>query len=65
LLDLLVETAKGGLEGLAITNDHFGQRSMDHPPFGLMRLVAGDRMPASPRGRPRVMIAVPASELTW
>src|SRR6266542_446731 len=34
LLDLLVETAKGGLERLAITDDHFRQRSMDHPPFG-------------------------------
>ena len=38
LLDLLVETAKGGLERLAITDDHFRQRSMDHPPFGPMRL---------------------------
>jgi len=53
LLDLLVETAKGGLERLAITDDHFRQRSMDHPPFGLMRLVARDRMPAPQRGRQR------------
>jgi hypothetical protein len=51
LLDLLVESAKGGLERLAIANDHFRQRSLDHPPFGLMRLVARDRMPAPHRGR--------------
>ncbi len=51
LLDLLVETAKGGLERLAIANDHFRQWSLDHPPFGLMRLVARDRMPAPQRGR--------------
>ena len=46
LLDLLVETAKGGLERLAITDDHFRQWWLDHPPFGLMRLVARDRTPA-------------------
>ncbi len=28
LLDLLVETAKGGLERLAIADDHFRQRSL-------------------------------------
>ena len=53
LLDLLVETAKGGLERLAITDDHFRQCSLDHTPFGLMRLVPGDRMPAPWWGRRR------------
>jgi len=56
LLDLLVETAKGGLEGLAITDDHFRQRSMDHPPFGLMRLVAREQNADLPQRPTRVMI---------
>jgi hypothetical protein len=55
LLDLLVESAKGGLERLAIANDHFRQWSLDHPPFGLMRLRR--RQNAGPLERPtRVMI---------
>jgi hypothetical protein len=57
LLDLLVETAKGGLERLAIANDHFRQWSMDHPPFGLMRLVAREQNAGPLAGPTGVMIA--------
>ena len=54
LLDLLVESAKGGLERLAIANDHFRQWSLDHPPFGLMRLRR--RQNAGPERPTEVMI---------
>ncbi len=57
LLDLLVETAKGGLERLAITNDHFRQWSLGSP--ALRSYETGrQRQNAGPPKRPtEVMIA--------
>jgi len=53
LLDLLVETAKRGLEGLTLADDHFRQRSLVTPPSIRKEAGPGAGQANDSRGRRR------------